>query len=238
MKKRLLASALVVAALSLEASYSVEHYNFDNHLVHVVTFDPQEYAVKLVDGEGLEKLESMAQRSEALVALSGGFYQSDGSPSGVFYSEETKDITRPWKLRGAIAWDEDFNVKFGRTIAITEDWQGYSYVLGGAPLLLLNGEIQDFNVEETRENFLTFHRARTAIGMTEDGLVVLAMAHGMDSNAVGFTVYEWASWLKELGVVNALNLVGGDSSALFVEGKLFAECDKKIGNALVVVEKP
>ncbi len=238
MKKIITGFALFAATFALEASYSFDHYAFDDHSVHLVTFDPDEYSIKLIDCQGLKALEEMTTESDALIGINGGFYRADGSPAGVFYTETTKDMTAPGKLRGAIAWDEDFHVKFGRTATITDEWKGYPYVLGGAPLLLLDGEIQDFRVEETLESFLTLPHARIAIGVNDQGQVILAMAEGISRGAVGFSMIDWANWLKEMGVVHALNLCGGHSSSLFVEGEIFTEGEaKKVGNVVVVVEK-
>ena len=61
--------------------------------------------------------------------------------------------------------------------------------------------------------------ARSAIALTATGEVLLVMVEQRKSGG-GLSLPQLASVLKDLGAVSALNLDGGTSSALWVEGKV------------------
>lgn len=64
--------------------------------------------------------------------------------------------------------------------------------------------------------------ARSAIGITADGTIILAMAAQIPNQAPsGMTLPELAEALAELGAVEALNLDGGSSSGIFVQDNIY-----------------
>lgn len=62
----------------------------DSHVIHIATFDPRQYEMKFVKAHdtviGKETVAQMANRSGAIVAVTGGFYEEgngqDGMPAG------------------------------------------------------------------------------------------------------------------------------------------------------------
>ncbi|MEM7771775.1 MAG: phosphodiester glycosidase family protein, partial [Cyanobacteria bacterium P01_A01_bin.37] len=64
--------------------------------------------------------------------------------------------------------------------------------------------------------------ARSAVGITETGEIVLAMAAQRPEvgDRTGMSLPELADFLSSLGVRDALNLDGGSSSALYVDGTM------------------
>ncbi len=89
--------------------------------------------------------------------------------------------------------------------------------------------------------------ARSAIGITSKGSVIIAMA-SMRQNATeptGLTLWEMAKAMRQLGAVEALNLDGGSSSTLWHNGQtIYGKVDKNsrlvkrpIKSALVVVRE-
>lgn len=79
--------------------------------------------------------------------------------------------------------------------------------------------------------------ARSAVGLKADGTVVLAMASQLAIADVptGATLSEMADVLASLDVVKALNLDGGSSSGLYVEGKTYFG---RLDNAGVTIQRP
>ncbi|XP_033117244.1 N-acetylglucosamine-1-phosphodiester alpha-N-acetylglucosaminidase-like [Anneissia japonica] len=100
-------------------------------------------------------------------------------------------------------------------------------LVGGVGWLLRNGEVyldESIKVEcdETEETgrareFFDVISARTVIGSDADGRVVLAQIDGQ-TNKFGVNLETMANFLKELGVVNAINLDGGGSATYVVNG--------------------
>ncbi len=93
--------------------------------------------------------------------------------------------------------------------------------VGGGPVLLQEGEIKITNEEElmfTGKAIYDKH-PRTAMGYTKDGKLIILMIEGRNKNAGGATLIQEAQIFKDLGCWEALNLDGGGSSCLLVNGK-------------------
>uniref|UniRef100_H2ZY59 N-acetylglucosamine-1-phosphodiester alpha-N-acetylglucosaminidase n=1 Tax=Latimeria chalumnae TaxID=7897 RepID=H2ZY59_LATCH len=69
------------------------------------------------------------------------------------------------------------------------------------------------------DKFITVVSARTAVGHDAEGRLILFHADGQTDDR-GLTLWELADFLKSLGVVNAINLDGGGSATLVLNGSL------------------
>ena len=93
--------------------------------------------------------------------------------------------------------------------------------VGGGPVLVFDGRIRVTNEEEG----LFIHgekdmHPRSAIGYTRDGrIIVLAVQGRTPGVAAGVTLAQEAKILLDLGCYEAINLDGGGSSCLLVNGK-------------------
>jgi exopolysaccharide biosynthesis protein len=94
--------------------------------------------------------------------------------------------------------------------------------VGGGPVLLQNGEVNITNNEERKfgGKAINDKHPRTAIGYTTDGRLIILVIQGRFPNiAEGATLVQEAQIFKALGCWEALNLDGGGSSCLLVNGK-------------------
>ena len=93
--------------------------------------------------------------------------------------------------------------------------------VGGGPVLLQNGEIKITNNEERKfaGKAIDNHEPRTAIGYTKDNKLVILVCEGRSKTAAGLTLTQLAQILKDLGCAEALNLDGGGSSCMLINGK-------------------
>ncbi len=93
--------------------------------------------------------------------------------------------------------------------------------VGGGPTLITNGEINITNNEERMFSgkAINDRHPRTAMGYTSDGfLIVMAVQGRFPGLAEGATLVQEAEMLRSLGCVEALNLDGGGSSCMLVNG--------------------
>lgn len=96
------------------------------------------------------------------------------------------------------------------------------YAVGGGPVLISNGQIRISNNEERKfaGKAIMDKHPRTAIGYTSDGkMVILAVQGRMKGVAEGASLTQLASIMQEIGCFEAMNLDGGGSSCLLVNGK-------------------
>lgn len=94
--------------------------------------------------------------------------------------------------------------------------------VGGGPVLIQQGKIHITNNEEMKFSGKAIHDAhpRTGIGYTKDGKLIILVVEGRNPGiAEGSTLTELAQLFKELGCEEALNLDGGGSSSLLINGK-------------------
>ena len=93
--------------------------------------------------------------------------------------------------------------------------------IGGGPVLLQNGEIEITNNEERKfaGKAINDKHPRTAMGYTTDGKLIILMIEGRNTIAHGATLGQEAQILKDLGCWEALNLDGGGSSCMLINGK-------------------
>ncbi|MFH1573275.1 MAG: phosphodiester glycosidase family protein [Acidobacteriota bacterium] len=102
------------------------------------------------------------------------------------------------------------------------DWEKMDYIVGGVPVLVQAGiVVQDFDPEKAREGFITDRHPRTAVGFLPDGKWIVALIDGRQPRlSVGMTVAEIAAFMHSLGCTSALNLDGGGSSTMVLQGRV------------------
>lgn len=102
-----------------------------------------------------------------------------------------------------------------------QKWKMYT-AIGGGPALVQNGKIKITNEEELKftGKAINDKHPRTCMGYTSDGyLIVLVIQGRFPGIAEGATLEQEAKLLIDLGCVEALNLDGGGSSCMLVNGK-------------------
>lgn len=114
------------------------------------------------------------------------------------------------------------------TLSLKEDalanlkkWK-LNWAVGGGPVLVKDGALFISNNEEKKfaGKAIADHHPRTAMGYTKDGYIILLAVQGRMKNiAVGTTLTETAKIFLDLGAVEAINLDGGGSSCLLINGK-------------------
>ncbi len=93
--------------------------------------------------------------------------------------------------------------------------------IGGGPVLIQQGEIKITNNEELKfaGKAMSDKHPRTAMGYTRDGrLIVLVVQGRFPGLAEGISLEQEAKLLKDIGCWEALNLDGGGSSCMLING--------------------
>lgn len=116
----------------------------------------------------------------------------------------------------------------------TLGWAGVFDAVGGAPLMLENGQPTGVC------NSACGRQPRTGIGVTADGQILLVVVDGRQPRwSLGPTIGEFARIMQDLGAVTALNLDGGGSTEMVVEGEVVNRPSdghqRPISNAVLVL---
>ncbi|MES1024431.1 phosphodiester glycosidase family protein [Gloeocapsa sp. BRSZ] len=124
---------------------------------------------------------------------------------------------------------------------IPADFASYPHILGGGPLLLQNRQIVlNAQAEGFSEAFSRQKAARSAIGVTATGNLLIAAVHNR-AHGVGPSLTEIAQIMQHLGCVDALNLDGGSSTSLFLGGQLLDRSPRtaaRVHNGLGIFLEP
>ena len=124
------------------------------------------------------------------------------------------------KNRDLSFFTEETRAKIIRPAKTMKKWKVQTAV-GGGPVLLHDGEIVITNNQELKfaGKAITDKHPRTAMGYTKDNKLIILVVQGRSESSGGATLTQEAQILKDLGCWEALNLDGGGSSCLLVNGK-------------------
>jgi hypothetical protein len=187
---------------------------------------------------------SLVVKDGHLLARNVSSLRGTGNDSVLYYYPTRGAIGIDRKRRADVAWTftdstrrwpyafEDMPVvaKGGDSIPSIYDlndiewkWWKMRTAVGGGPVLIHDGKVHITDKEEqlfpdSKPN--GEHLPRTAMGYTRDGrLIVLVIQGRTPGVATGATLLEEAQLLLDLGCYEALNMDGGGSSCLLVNGK-------------------
>ncbi|MGG4607223.1 phosphodiester glycosidase family protein [Providencia sp. Me31A] len=102
------------------------------------------------------------------------------------------------------------------------------------------------NDSENREGFyegwVLRRHPRTAIGITKENILFIAVVYGRNpTHSEGATITEMGRLMKALGAVTAMNLDGGGSSVMIVDGKptgtFSDEKERLVSDAILLIKK-
>jgi hypothetical protein len=124
------------------------------------------------------------------------------------------------------------------------DWAAAADIVGGAGLLVRDGElVNDWAVERFNPGFAESRHPRTAIGTHPDGAVWLVTVDGRQPQlSAGMTLIELRTLAHSLGLSNALNLDGGGSTTMWAGGRVVnspsdAAGPRKVSDALLIMRR-
>ncbi len=123
------------------------------------------------------------------------------------------------------------------TYGITPKWKGINHIISGGPYLVKDGQIY-IDVKSEKFSSITGRNPRTAIGYTKNNVLIMVTVDGRKEGTTGVTLTELASIMKHLGCYEAINLDGGSSTVMYVDGNVISGSNIKnsaaISNALTV----
>lgn len=160
----------------------------------------------------------MAANNNAVLAINGDYYGARQSGYVIRNGKLYRDTSGN---RDALVIQKNGEFKFvseSETSASELLQDGALQVFSFGPVLLNNGEI---SVGENDEVGMAMaSNPRTAIGYLGNNHYVFVVSDGRTSESAGLSLYELASFMKELGVKDAYNLDGGGSSTMVFKGEI------------------
>jgi hypothetical protein len=208
----------------------------------LVVFTPEFNRSTLTDSNGVEVIVRKNKISEIRNGGGSSIIPFDGfviSASGTKRAEILKKV----KVKRKIELNLE-NFAFGtlpdgkstyKSIVQAED------IIGGVPQLIRNGKIDiPWEQEKSSKAFVETRHPRTAVAKLKDGKFLMVTIDGrQEGYSVGMNLNELAAFFVEMGATDAMNLDGGGSTTMFLEGKVVnrpsdKEGERSVGDAILV----
>lgn len=198
----------------------------------IVLFKPEFHRTTLTDNKGVELLVRKNRIVQIIDNKGSNVIPGDGfilSASGAKREELLALIKRGTKVELALFSSSPDNPLPNTSFGRAED------VIGGVPQLIRNGSIEiNWEREKSSKAFVETKHPRTAVAKLRDGKFLMIAVDGRQPNhSVGMDLNELADLLLELGAVDAMNLDGGGSTTMFLDGKVVNKPSDKEGERSV-----
>ena len=233
-----------------------------NQFISILEIDPTLIKLDVVADTVLTKTSDLSEENNALAAVNGSFFDlhSKGLPyNSVVYmkidgktlsNNKQKSDKRGFHQQGAlvILYDKVFILESDNT----SDWESYIYgedILTSGPLLKIDGKLKSL----AKNAFNSNRHPRTIVATVSPNLVYLIVIDGRSSKAAGMSLPEVQQIINWLGAKNALNMDGGGSSAMVLQGATTSNSvvshpsdnnqfdnkgQRKVANAIICSEIP
>jgi hypothetical protein len=200
--------------------------------LHVARFDREEFCPRVVVLDPCSTVQAWCERNGAAHAIVGGFYMRPGGPAlGDLWIDgealPSEPFDSPWHQRRACVHVEAGEVRLAPRRELGRVPRGD--LLHAGPMLVARGrstiepgaDSEGFSAGARQfDSDITDGRyPRAALGLSGRELIAVACDGRADDEA-GLTMGELASALVELGAEAAINLDGGGSASLVVDGAL------------------
>lgn len=179
--------------------------------IHLFQIDMEKFRLGAVTAKqlGMTNFDArtMALKTGAVIGINGGFFSPEFQSLGLIV-QDGKELNRlKWT-----SWWHIFQVRDKVPKVLTKQEYALSpdieMAIEAGPRLLIEGSLP--------ENVKPASAERTALGITADNKVIIAVTDGLQASML-----EMGKRLKAEGCVNALNLDGGSSTQIYAKLKNF-----------------
>ncbi len=222
-----------------------QRFQIDSLDAHVTRIDLDADALRIIVSDESRRgitVRELAERYDAIVAINGDYFDEEHHPVGLSIGSCGRwfsggSARRQWVVGFAHERAEIFHPQ-----SLEEpvpEW--VRYAVSGWPLLVDQCKVIPAAELPGSDFFTRASHPRTAVGISEDGReVYLVVADGRREGVPGPTLEELGIFMRdELGVCSALNLDGGGSSEMVVNGVIVNQPsdgeERAVGNHVAVV---
>lgn len=225
--------------------------------VNVLVIDQKKakrhFAIAAKEGDR-SRTSDAAIAAGAIAAINGSFYNTKPPYNSVCHL----------KIDGKVHFERSGNMgdRDGGMILIDDNGQLSLYIgdendphwmnkrtepsmLGSGPMMLTGGQ----RIDMGKGAFVTLRHPRTAIATAGDKVILVTVDGRSKGNSLGVNLNEFASIMKWLGAEEALNLDGGGSTTMYIQGqpdngvvnrpcdnqKFDAQGERRVSNSLLLL---
>ena len=194
----------------------------------MITVDPSYWKMLPVASNNgpneLSPLSRIVAHSGAGAAINAGFFAvqkgGKGYPIGAM-KVRGNDFGELYMGRACLGWNDNDEAIFG--VVDEDNYSPYymPYVIQAGPMLI-SGGLPAHSEEDFPSAFVSARHPRSAVGLTQDGLWVFMIVDGRNGmHSSGATIGELTEILRSQRIIYAMNLDGGGSTELIVDGRIY-----------------
>ncbi len=208
----------------------------------LIMYTPEFSRTTLTNNDGIEVVVLKDKIASILPGLGGAVIPRDGyvlSASGKYRDQLEKaaatagPVTFVRRADGVPDEIRDDPIKY------PSEWD----MVGGAPQLIKNGKIDiTWQEEKSSRSFVETRHPRTAVAKLKGGKFLMITVDGRTESSGGIGLQDLAEYLLGLGATDAINLDGGGSTTMFLDGKVVnhpsdKEGERKVSDAILVTPR-
>jgi exopolysaccharide biosynthesis protein len=214
--------------------------------------DIKNYTIQLVYSQSeLKKTSTFATEAKAMAAINAGFFNIKEGGSATYLEIDDSVVSytggahrqHPLNdslINGAVVFTKLNQLKFEyrKSDSLYQVSAAEAAVLATGPVLLMQGE----KVVLANKSFVTKRHPRTCLCLTEKELLLITV-DGRSEVAAGMSLPELQAFLQTSGCTDAINLDGGGSTTMWLQGKGIVNHpsdktgERKVANAIIIKEK-
>ena len=224
-------------------------YSEPTSAVHVVTIPAESnYIITTEITANLTPIADFATRNNAVAAINGGYFDPNNEKTTSYITQQGNLVADP-RINERLIDNRDLKPDLGKILNRAE-FRRYQCQDTRYDITFHTAEIPDGCILQdalgagpqllpvdtsVAEGFIAYEddklirdaigrdalNARSAIAITKEGDVILAMVQQQDSTDLGMSLADLATFLHSLGATKAMNLDGGSSSSLYYQGKAY-----------------
>lgn len=229
-----------------DCGFNITGINRQRNEEDFILYTPEFHRTTLTNQDGLEIVFQNRKVTQIINSKGSTPIPPNGfilSASGK-YRDDVKNCkigTKIWELQFANYDTQDSRNKFTRAdfprlLAFTDSED----IVGGVPQLIRNGKIEiTWEEEKASKSFVETKHPRTAVAKLKDGKFLMVTVDGRSESSGGIGLQNLAELLFELGATDAMNLDGGGSTTMFLDGKVVnkpsdKEGERRVSDAILV----
>jgi len=231
-------------------SYSVLGVNRERKSNETVVFTPDFHRTTLTSCDGLEIVvrrnivTSVTENCGSLIPADGFVISTAGKQRELFLKGPVKPGSRVVLTERIDSLANDPSpIELRYIKKLRELYRGSEDVTNGVPQLIKDSKIDiTWEQEKATKAFVETRHPRTAVAKLKDGKFLMITVDGRSESSGGIGLQDLAEYLLELGATDAMNLDGGGSTTMFVDGKVVnhpsdKEGERKVSDAILVTPR-
>lgn len=236
-----------------KTSFDINGVNRQRKKDEIILYTPEFHRTTLTDQEGTEiivkkgKVAEISTGGSSFIPPDGFVLSASGKQQeqllrwGKIGTKVSFSLVTPWVYYdNQIEQKQEEERQRPLSKIDQKDFIKVEDIVAGVPQLIKNGKIEiTWEQEKSSKSFVETKHPRTAVAKLKDGKFLMVTVDGRSESSGGMSLQQLAEFLLEQGAVDAMNLDGGGSTTMFLDGKVVnhpsdKEGERSVGDAILV----